>query len=1581
MTHMNHTAYLRRAGAWAARVLLVLFLCGTALFALAQTGAAKRWIARLIESAATVEGGTRVGIVGVEGVVPFSVRIGRVSLTDSLGDYASMEGFSCAWDPRALLRGRIRVTDLSAASVHVLRPPAPPQETPGETDGTVPSPPLSLPPVRVERIAIGELALSEAVLGRPASFTVDGGLTAPSGGAWAARLLITRTDGVVGHARLHGSLDRTARVLGVDVDIEEAAGGIAAGALGLTGPVSISVRGEGPLADWHGTLRASAAGGATVEAGVTIEAEAGVRVSVRGTSVLAPKLLPPGLAEAAGSETRFHASVRTAEHGAIVLDRLSIESATAALTLSGSLNRDRHIADGAFSVRAGDLAPIARAMDIPVTGGMVVEGTFSGPVTAPVIEASIRLAPFGAGTFGAERLEATLGFSPSGPLAGTGTTLRLEARGTVEAPLLDGKALPGGKSPGWTLSAAGPMAGPFDVERFRVEAEHLSAELSGTVRIPERSLRLTAVVESSNLAPVLAGFGVDLPARTGVTVRVSADGRARDLSIGLEGRLTPEAAPPHPVTALLGGPVRFGGSLGLDRNGVFTVSGLSVDAPTARVTGEGTFEPATGRLSCAFHASAPRLEAFSGPARFPMKGSAVVEGAVSGTLLSPEVRLDLSAAGLGLEGIPVSKLTAAYRGKGLTNNHTGTLSFESRAAPGAIRGSTGLVLHGAVLGLTDLHVDGLRSRLTGNLSVNLARGTARGRLTGTVADVGIFAKMAGTAWTGTVDMDARLDDTGGTQGAVVRAGGHGLAGPFGGVGEWELAGNVQDLLSTPRGTLTLAARDATVGDARLVDLSAGVAGTMGEAAFTSRMHGLHRGARFSLDLTASMASEASVRTVTVSRLTSRYGEIPLELTAPARIVLSPGETRVLGVKGALGPGRVEGSILLGGETPKVDLAFERLPLDTLGSAAGVPLSGTGSGHLMLRGNGARTGGTAALKLEGLSWAAPKGPPPAPCDLEITARLDGRAVHASAALTGLADEPVKADAVVPVSLALSPFSVSLPADGAVRATVTGSSDMSRIRPMLPPDLRTLEGHARIALALEGTMAAPRGSCEARITDGTYHAQQNGAELSGLDLHMTARFPHDRAHRDRLGAEITLSGLTEHPLKARLEVPLVLSLVPFTLRVPPAGALGGSFSGATDLTPVPGLAALDRILLGGRAEAAFTLAGTVERPTVAGTGTIVDGAFEHTSTGTVLKGIDVELTAEPPRITIARARAQDGERGVVTAGGWFDCAPKDGFPLNVELSFSETTLLRRDDASVTLAGELTATGSLRDTLVAGRLRVDRAEFRIPDRQAPEITDLQVEELHGPVQEQPPPPDAAPEGPGRLRLDLTVKSSGKVFVSGRGLESEWQGELAVKGPAQAPVLTGTLSVVRGHFNFLGKRFTLTRGKLSFHGASPPAPRLDVVAEAVTRELTATLSITGPVASPTLELGSDPPLPSDEILSRLLFGRAVTSITPIQALQLANAARTLAGRGGPGFLDRTRSVLGVDQLEVRQSGDSLTETTVSAGKYLSDRVYLEVEQGTGAGSGKASVEFQLSPHISVETEVGAHSEGGVGLQWKWDY
>lgn len=49
-------------------------------------------------------------------------------------------------------------------------------------------------------------------------------------------------------------------------------------------------------------------------------------------------------------------------------------------------------------------------------------------------------------------------------------------------------------------------------------------------------------------------------------------------------------------------------------------------------------------------------------------------------------------------------------------------------------------------------------------------------------------------------------------------------------------------------------------------------------------------------------------------------------------------------------------------------------------------------------------------------------------------------------------------------------------------------------------------------------------------------------------------------------------------------------------------------------------------------------------------------------------------------------------------------------------------------------------------------------------------------------------------------------------------------------------------------------------------------------------------------------------------------------------------------------------------------------AEKYLSDIVYLEAEQGLDTQSSKASVQVEVTPNITFDSEIGANSEGGIG-------
>jgi translocation and assembly module TamB len=260
--------------------------------------------------------------------------------------------------------------------------------------------------------------------------------------------------------------------------------------------------------------------------------------------------------------------------------------------------------------------------------------------------------------------------------------------------------------------------------------------------------------------------------------------------------------------------------------------------------------------------------------------------------------------------------------------------------------------------------------------------------------------------------------------------------------------------------------------------------------------------------------------------------------------------------------------------------------------------------------------------------------------------------------------------------------------------------------------------------------------------------------------------------------------------------------------------------------------------------------------------------------------------------------------------------------------------------------------------------------------------VEEVKGPEAKRPPAAERAGAAPTNVELNITVRIPTRAFVRGRGLTSEWKGAIHIRGTADAPVIEGLIEVNRGTFVFAGKSFVLTKGEIQFDGSKEAVPDLDIVAQLNLKDALAVMQVSGRATSPDIELTSVPPMSQEEILSRVLFGTSTGQLTPMQAVDLAASAAALSGAGGSvGIFDRVRSSMGLDVLTVGSDDGTAKGSSLKAGKYVADGVYVSAGRGVEQGSAKVGVEIEVTPNISVDTQVGGDSQGNVGIHWKWDY
>ena len=250
-------------------------------------------------------------------------------------------------------------------------------------------------------------------------------------------------------------------------------------------------------------------------------------------------------------------------------------------------------------------------------------------------------------------------------------------------------------------------------------------------------------------------------------------------------------------------------------------------------------------------------------------------------------------------------------------------------------------------------------------------------------------------------------------------------------------------------------------------------------------------------------------------------------------------------------------------------------------------------------------------------------------------------------------------------------------------------------------------------------------------------------------------------------------------------------------------------------------------------------------------------------------------------------------------------------------------------------------------------------------------------GVVQEQP---EQLKKGPTvDVALDIIIEMPGRVFVRGRGLDSEWGGRLSVQGTSAEPLVSGEVKVVRGQLSVVGKPFKLKEGKVTLPKAAGSEPQLDVTAVNEGKDLIVTANLSGPPSKLDLELTSVPELPRDEIISRVLFGKSAASLSAAEAAQLALALNDLASGSDTDLLGLARRTVGVDVLRVQTTEEGAA--AVEAGKYVTEDIYVGVEQGTTTESSTAEVEIELTPNITLESEVTGTGASKSGVRFQWDY
>ncbi len=516
-------------------------------------------------------------------------------------------------------------------------------------------------------------------------------------------------------------------------------------------------------------------------------------------------------------------------------------------------------------------------------------------------------------------------------------------------------------------------------------------------------------------------------------------------------------------------------------------------------------------------------------------------------------------------------------------------------------------------------------------------------------------------------------------------------------------------------------------------------------------------------------------------------------------------------------------------------------------------------------------------------------------------------------------------------------------------------------LVAPEL-ALQGRVDASARVTGPRDAPEGPFKFSV-EGLTSAPTRSAGVGPMALRGDGRVADGRAEIKALldagkfgearidgSVPVTEAGLLDLALRARLD----------------AAALGALVG--------PGRR------VSGRITTDLRITGPTSNPATSGSLSLTGGSFIDPLQGLRFDAVEVRAAARGSSLVIERASATTKNGGVVSGSGSVRLDPAAGLPADLRITARRAQLVETPSYDAIADMDLTVTGPImRAPRIAGRIGVETANIRVPERLG-----RTLQPLPGTKHVGAPPQTRArlarnaksgrgPAGAFDAALDLTVDAPRRIYVRGRGLNVELGGRIRLTGRLSEPVPIGAFELRRGSLSVLSQRLDFTHGRVALTGDL--VPTLDLEARTSAASTTVKVLVTGRADEPEFTVASEPELPQEEALSRLLFQRPTGNLSPFQAVQLADAAASFGG-GGP--LEGLRRSLGLESLDIVSGANG---PGAALARTVGERARVGIETGATPATTGVTLDVDLTRRIRLRGEANADggTAAGVAAEWEW--
>ncbi len=347
-------------------------------------------------------------------------------------------------------------------------------------------------------------------------------------------------------------------------------------------------------------------------------------------------------------------------------------------------------------------------------------------------------------------------------------------------------------------------------------------------------------------------------------------------------------------------------------------------------------------------------------------------------------------------------------------------------------------------------------------------------------------------------------------------------------------------------------------------------------------------------------------------------------------------------------------------------------------------------------------------------------------------------------------------------------------------------------------------------------------------------------------------------------------------------------------------------------------------------------------------ISNGMLQLPATGEPFKDIGARIDFAGDRITLETLKV-GSNTGDLNLNGWLELAGTALKELDFTLDANNFTAIKTADIEAILDSDLTAKGSMEALAVNGNVTIPRAKIRIEGLlgggpAAVSDDQLTVEGVYGTGTKAKAGKDGAKPVARQadplpfLQADVKIDMPKNVWFQAQGTAIEISSDLKVTKALQKPlILSGEIETLRGFASYLGKKFTLKEGRITFTGTEEINPALDITATHKVSSYLVSIRVQGDSKLPKIALSSEPEaLEEADIVSLLVFGRTTDKLTGSEQGSLANKAQNAAvGAAAGAAANAVGQQLGLDSVEV-EVGDDPSQAKVGTGKYITQDIFL---------------------------------------------